>query len=93
MSNKELVQIASRALSLNLVVWSAANLAFIPSEAFSFFHYFRMQDRTSGQDYLLEYDALLVVCRLILCIGLFVASIWIYRCGPDIYRFLAPSEE
>jgi hypothetical protein len=86
MSDKVLVQIASRALSLNLVVWSAATLVYLLPEAFSFFHYSNLTDRTSLQDYYYKYDIILIASRLILSAGLFIASVWIYKCGPDVHR-------
>ena len=93
MSEKVLVQIASRALALNLVVWSAATLVYLLPEAFSIFHYLNMQNRTEGQNYSYKYYMILIASRLILSAGLFVASVWIYKCGPDVHRFLAPTEE
>src|SRR5258708_21004268 len=48
---KELVLIASRAISLYLVFWSLGNLANVPSLVFAISHY-AGQPASAGQDYL-----------------------------------------
>ena len=91
MSRKELVQIASRAIALYLVFWSLGNLGSIPALVFNFWHY-AAQPKTSAQDYLYQYYLLQLSSHIVVSIGLFVAAVWTYRCGPTIERFLSPSE-
>lgn len=93
MTKKEFVQLASRALSLNLVVWSVASLVYVPGPAFSMLHYRSISVRTASQDFYYTYDFITVLTRLVLAGGLFLAAIWFYRCGPDIEKFLLPSED
>ena len=93
MSRKALVQLASRALALNLVIWAVGGLAYIPSPFFSLLHHRAIEGRTAYQDYLYTSDFIAVMSRLVLSTGLFIAAVWFYRCGPKIETFLSPSEE
>jgi hypothetical protein len=93
MTKKELIQLASRALSLNLVIWSVASIVYVPSPLFAMLHYRNMASRTASQDYFYTYDFITLFTRLLLAAGLFMAAVWFYRCGPTIENFLSPSEE
>ena len=91
MSKKELVLIASRAIALYLIFWSLGNLANIPALVFAISHY-TGQPSSAGQNYLYKYQLIQLLSHIVLTIGLFVAAVWIYRCGPQIEAFLSPSE-
>jgi hypothetical protein len=49
--------------------------------------------RSPGQEYFLRSDLILLLSHVILSAGLFIASVWVYKCGPSIEAFLAPTEE
>jgi hypothetical protein len=54
MTKKGFVQIASRALALNMVMWSAAELALVLARVFSVAHYLNFQGRSPSQEYFLR---------------------------------------
>ena len=93
MSRKELIQIASRAVALNLVVTSLAWFALIPVRVHAFLHYRNTEPRTPSQDFVYTNDFLLLLAYFAISGGLFCAAIWIYRCGPTVERFLGQTEE
>jgi len=93
MTKKELVQLASRALALNLVIWSVASFVYVPAPLFAMLHYRNIPSRMPAQDYVYTHDFITLFTRLILAAGLFIAAVWFYRCGPTIEAFLSPSVE
>lgn len=93
MSRKAFIQIASRAIALNLVVSSLAWFALIPVRVHAFLHYRNALPRTPSQDFVYTSDFLLLLAYIAISGGLFIAAVWIYRCGPRIEAFLSPSEE
>ena len=90
MSKKQLVQIASRAIALYLVFWSLGNLANLPAVLFSLLH--AKAGVSAGQDYLHKYYVVLLWSHIGTSVALFLAAVWVYRCGPQIEAFLSPSE-
>jgi hypothetical protein len=90
-TKKEMVVLASRATSLYLIFWALNALSYIPAEAFSL-SYYAAQASSARRDYLYKYELLLIGHSAIMSIGLFMAAIWIYKCGPTIEAFLSPSE-
>ena len=92
MTKKEVVQIASRAISLYLIFVSLGNLVEIPPLLYAVSHY-AAQPVSVAQDYAHQFYLVNFVCRLALSIGLLIAAVWTYRCGPQIQAFLSPSEK
>jgi hypothetical protein len=90
-SKKELVQIASRAISLYLIFWSLGNLANVPSLAFAISYYAGLP-RSAGQDYFYKVQLIQLVSHIVVSTGLFLAAVWTYRCGPKLEAYLSPSE-
>jgi hypothetical protein len=88
---KELVLIASRAISLYLVFWSLGNLANVPSLVFAISHY-AAQPASAGQDYAYKLQLIQLVSHIVVSSGLFLAAVWTYRCGPQLEAYLSPSE-
>jgi len=93
MSRKQFIQIASRAVSLNLLMTSFAWLAMVPVRMYAVLHYRNISARTPSQDYAYTDDFILLISYIGISAGLFLAGVWIYRCGPKIEAFLSPSEE
>jgi hypothetical protein len=91
-SKKQLVLIASRAIALYLIFWGLGNLANVPVLVFAIFHYARLPG-SAGADYLYSYHAIQLSSHAVLSIGLLLAAVWTYRCGPTIERFLSPPED
>jgi hypothetical protein len=87
-SKKELVLIASRAIALYLVFWSLGNLGNIPALLFAISHHAR-QPVSAGQDFLYNYYLVQLSSHAVVSIGLFLAAVWTYRCGPKIEAFLS----
>jgi hypothetical protein len=88
---KDLVLIASRAISLYLVFWSLGNLGNIPSLVFAISHY-ASQPISPAQDYVYKFHLIQLISQMVVSTGLFLAAVWTYRCGPKIEAFLSPSE-
>ena len=91
MPKKELVLIASRAISLYLVFWSLGNLGNIPALVFAISHY-AGQPASAGQDYLYKLQLIQLLSHIVVSTGLFLAAVWTYRCGPKLEAYLSPSE-
>ena len=90
-TKRDLILVASRAMALYLIFWALDHLSFVPVDAFALSHYGSLQ--TGSQNYLYMQNLVLLVRHIIYAAFLFVASVWIYRCGPTISRFLSPPEE
>jgi hypothetical protein len=93
MTKRVLVQLASRALALNLLLWSIYSFMYIPVYSFSLSHYARLTATSASQEYLYRYYFILVVSHVFMTTAIFLAAIWIYKCGPTIESFLSPAEE
>jgi len=91
MSKEELVRLASRAIALYLIFWSFGNLGNIPALVYATSH-FAHQPPSTGQSYLYAFYQVQLFSQVAVSIGLFLASVWVYRCGPKIAAFLSPSE-
>jgi hypothetical protein len=89
-SKKELVQIASHAIALYLVFWSLGNLGNVPALVFAISRYGK--GVSAGQDFQHNYYVVQLASHIVLSISLFLAAVWVYRCGPRIEAFLSPSE-
>ena len=93
MTKKSFVQLACRALALNLLLWAIEGLTYVPMTSLSLSHYARIAVRTTSESYYFRYYMVLLATRLTVSVTMFAAFVWIYRCGPVVERFLAPSEE
>ena len=90
MSKEELVRLASRAIALYLIFWSLGNLGNVPALIYATSH-FAQQPPSAGQSYLYDYYLVQLSSQVVVSIGLFLASVWVYRCGPKVAAFLSPS--
>jgi len=93
MSKKALLQLASRAIALNLVFVSLGWLASVPMLAFSTARHSAMRSSSAYENYLFRYDLISLITHLALSGLIFVGSVWVYRCGPTVEGFLSPSED
>ena len=91
MTKRDLILVASRAMALYLIFWALDHLSYVPVDAFALSHYGSLQ--TGRQNYLYMENLILLIRHIIYAVFLFVASVWIYRCGPTISRFLCSPEE
>lgn len=91
MSKEELVRLASHAIALYLIFWSVGNLGNIPALIYAVSH-FAHQPVSAGQNYLYSFYLVQLCSQVVVSIGLFLASVWVYRCGPKIAAFLSPSK-
>ena len=66
---------------------------YIPVYSFSLSHYARLRQTSAGQEYLYRYYFILVASHVFMTAAMFIAAIWISKCGPTIEAFLSPSEE
>jgi len=92
-TNKLVVQLVSRAVALNLVIWAVETLVYIPGIVFSLSHYAGPDVHSATQAYFYRYYYISLVSHLVYSSGLFIAAVWVYGCGPTVERFLLPSEE
>jgi hypothetical protein len=93
MSQKECIQLASRAVALVLLVSSLGWFVSVPVHFHSVLHYRSIFPRTPQQDYIYTNDFLLLLTHIAASAVFFVGAVWMSRCGPTIQRFLSPSEE
>ncbi len=93
MSKNASIQLASRAVAMILLISSLGWFLTVPVYFHSVLHYRSIFPRTSQQDYIYTNDFLLLLTHIGASAVFFVGSVWVYRCGPTIYRFLSPSEE
>jgi hypothetical protein len=93
MSRKGFVEIASRALALNLAIWYVGTLVYVPGILFSLRHYESPQVPTPGQQYIFRYYLFSPISQVAMSAVLFLAAVCVYRCRPDVEVFLSPSEE
>jgi hypothetical protein len=90
-TKRDLILVASRAMALYLIFWALDHLSYVPVDAFAVSHYGSLQ--TGRQNYLYMESLILLIRHIIYAVFLFVASVWIYRSGPTISRFLSSPEE
>ena len=88
MNQRQLVTLASRAMSLYMILWSLDSLSYIPIDAFALSHYKEL----GFQSYSLKYNLALVVRHLLWSAFLFAGATWTYRCNPFIQSFLSPDD-
>lgn len=88
MNPRRLVTLASRVISLYLILWALDSLSYIPIDAFVLSHYKEL----GFQAYSFKYNLVLVVRHLLWSAFLFTGAIWTYRCGPFIQSFLLPDD-
>lgn len=93
MSRKAIVQLASRALGLNLLVISLGWLVSVPRELFSLVQYRNIGFRTPSQQYLYTSDFITLLSHLLFALALMVAAASLYQNSPFFERFLTPSDE
>ena len=91
MNKRELVLIASRAVSLYLIFWALDNFSYVPVDAFSLSHYSSLP-ASAGQNYLYKYHLVLLSHHLVLSVVFFVGAVWLYRCGPSVESFLSATD-
>lgn len=91
MTKRDLILVASRAMALYLIFWALDHLSYVPVDAFAVSHYSSLQ--TGLQNYLYMQSLIALIRHIIYAVFLLVASVWIYRCGPTISRFLSSPEE
>jgi len=87
-NQRQLVTLASRAMSLYMILWSLDSLSYIPIDAFALSHYKEL----GFQSYSLKYNLALVVRHLLWSAFLFAGATWTYRCNPFIQSFLSPDD-
>ena len=88
MNQSQLVTVATRVLSLYLILWALDSLSYIPIDAFVLSHYKEL----GFQSYPFKYNLVLVVRHLMWSGFLFAGAIWAYRSGPFIRSFLLPDD-
>ena len=91
MTKRELVLVASRAVALYLIFWALSDLSYVPIDAFVLSHYESLPG--GGESYHHTYNLILLIRHIVYAAFLFVASVWIYKGGPTISRFLSSPEE
>jgi hypothetical protein len=91
MPRKQLVQLASRALSLYLIFWAVGNLVNLPPLVYAI-SYYAIQPTTANRDFLYKFHVTQFLSHVVLSLGLLFAAVWTYRCGPKIETFLSPPE-
>ena len=99
MTRDEGFRLVTRAFALVCLMWSIANLLFLPTEAFALLHHIQhlhlareMNHFVEEETYSTRYYAGLVCGRIaIMTIDLWLA-LWLYRGAAGVRKFFLPDE-
>jgi len=99
MAKEESFQLVTRALALICLVWSIANLLFLPADAFPLWHHIQhvrlareIGHLVEEETYWIRYYALLTCARVAtITIELWVA-LWLYRGAGGVRKFFLSDE-
>jgi len=92
MSKREIVLLFSRALAIIQAVTGLLEVTYLPQELLGLFHHIYPLQTPMFGDYWSRYymeTVLALVTRIAIC---FLAAMLLWKCGPEIERFLMPSE-
>ena len=84
MDQKQLVTLASRVMSLYLILWALDSHSYIPIDAFVLSHYKEL----GFQTFSFKYNLALVVRHLLWSAFLFTGAIWTIDAAQSSSRFL-----
>jgi hypothetical protein len=96
MSRKELALLASRALALFLVSWAFAEVTYLPERLFALSHHLNQSSvlmALLGQDYCSSYDLIVTVFVLLRVLGLLLAAVLFWRCGPRVEALFSRQQQ
>lgn len=93
MSRRDAVVLASRTLAMLLLIWTFADLSYLPEELHSFRHYLSGEAGASLYEHMQYHYLLLIAFRLVRALGFLLIVIWLRRCGPEVMELLLPVEQ
>lgn len=91
MSKKDGVVIASRALSVFLVVWALTEISYLPEYLHSYRYYPNAVSGSIGYVQYMQHYHLLRICFLITrTVGYSLMARWLYKAGPEVEEVFLP---
>ena len=93
MSRKELLLMASRALSLLLLAWALIEMTYLPERAFSLSHHASERSVLVSEDYWTSYYLVITILLLVRIIALLIAARVFWKSGPRVQSFFVAHSE
>lgn len=93
MSSRDAVVIVSRAFALYLLFWALSAASYLPEYIFSFSHHAGDASVLTGSGYFRNLYLITLIAAAVRSMILLALSLWFYRSGAAISRFLLPTQE
>lgn len=93
MSREEGIQIASRALALITAVSAVSTLTYLPDALVPLVHHLLTRGALVGQDYWTGYYVAITFSHVVRFLGLSLAALWFWKCGPGVRSALFPAHD
>jgi len=94
MSRGDAVVLASRTLAMLMLVWTFADLSYLPEELYSFRRYLSGEAGASLYvEHMRHYYLILIAFRLLRAIGFLLMAMWLRKCGPEVMEMLLPLDQ
>jgi hypothetical protein len=93
MSKRESVVLASRTLSVLLMVWVFADMSYLPERWIEYVHYLRPESASEQVTYLRRYHLAMLVCSGVRILGFSILARWLYKAGGEVVELLLPSSQ
>ena len=92
MSRRESFLLCSRVLAVIFMVWTLAEISYLPEKIYSLLHYVG-EPFSSYRDYVRHFDLLSVGFLVARIVGYGLLSLWFYKAGPEVQDLLLPANE
>ncbi len=93
MLRKEAVQIASRALAMLMIVWIMVEMTQLPQVVLGLAHHLQQNSVLIPERYWTIYYAAGLSSHVVRMMGLAIAAVWFWNCGPGVEAAFAVRAE
>jgi hypothetical protein len=90
MTRQDGVLLLSRTLTVYLILWVLTDLTYLPQLVFSLVRYSQLATGAAAA-YHREFDLISLGFHLTKILGLSIAAVWFYNCGPGVSELLLPT--
>jgi hypothetical protein len=94
MTRQDAVVLASRTLSVLLLVWALTEASYLPDRVYAFLHY---SDQVSvfspAAQYWHHYHLISLSFLIIRIVGYALTARWLLKCGPEVEELLLGASE
>jgi len=92
MSREDAITLASRTLAVLIMVWTLADISYLPGSIHAFLHYSNVELSTpSATDYYRHANLMSLSFLIVRIIGYSLLSRWLFKGGPEVFELLLPS--